>query len=38
MQGSLYATTEQVLNIPLPPVQASLHVTEEFGFPGITLG
>lgn len=28
MQGSLYATTEQVLNTSLPPVQASLHVTE----------
>lgn len=38
MQGSLYATTEQVPSISLPPVQASLHVTEEFGFPGITLG
>lgn len=38
MQGSLYATTEWVLNISLLPVQVSLHLTEEFGFPGISLG
>lgn len=33
-----YRVGEWVLNVSLPPVQASLHVTEEFGFPGITLG